>query len=137
MRPSFGVRRLRITGLFGLYDYTLPKTAHFQNIVIFYGDNGSGKTTLLQLLFHLLSAADKRSHRSALLKVPFRSLVVDLADGTELGATRPGEIDASPLILTIKRNGTLISRWDFFGETPRERDSPADPRYRMLQRQLQ
>ena len=113
MASAIGIRRVRVKGLFNLYNYALPRASSFDKLVIFYGDNGSGKTTVLQLLFHLVSAANNRGHRSALLRVPFKSLIVDVAGGVELAATRPDGVKGSLLILTIRTNGKLISRWDF------------------------
>jgi len=90
--PPLSVVRIEVERLFGRYTYTLSKEdQHRQldsSLVILYGDNGSGKTTILKLLFHLLSPAQNRGHRTFLAQTPFAKFSVLLADGTQIVCTR-------------------------------------------------
>jgi energy-coupling factor transporter ATP-binding protein EcfA2 len=83
------ISRIEITDLFGTYSYdlilgnpTLAKTA------IFYGENGLGKTNLLRILFHTLSPANNRGHRTALSKIKFHRVRIHLSNDIILQATR-------------------------------------------------
>ena len=60
------ISRIRVEGLFGLYTYEVPQTGVLDNAAILYGDNGVGKSTMLRLVFHLLSSANNKGHRTAL-----------------------------------------------------------------------
>lgn len=89
-KPTF-VRRIVVKKLFGLYDYdlALERTADRSNpFVILYGDNGSGKTTILKLLFFLLSHADNKGHKSALARMKFESVAIELDNGVVISAYR-------------------------------------------------
>ena len=79
---------IEVRDLFGRYDYTLSSNDDDRGLIILYGDNGSGKTTILQLLFHLLSTAPTRGHRTALGQIPFRRFEVALTNGTRVYAER-------------------------------------------------
>lgn len=96
------VRSVAVRGLFGRYSYrfTVPRDARSDRLVLFYGDNGRGKTTILRLLWHLLSPAPKRSHRSRIAKIPFQSFEVCLEDGKRFQATRPTAV-AGPYEMTV------------------------------------
>jgi ABC-type lipoprotein export system ATPase subunit len=84
------ITRITITSLFGIYDYDLPGTdaESFGQSIILYGDNGSGKTTILHLVFHMLSAANNRHHRTSIAQIPFRSVRIELSNGVALTASR-------------------------------------------------
>lgn len=110
--PDAGRRivRVEVDKLFGYYDYTIPAPsdeAPLGDVVILYGDNGSGKTTLLKLIFHLLSAANNRGHRSSLYEIPFQRLLVVLNDGSNIGALRTKGITGE-LLLYVQTGSTEI-----------------------------
>ena len=66
--PKRGLKRVEIEGLFGRYDYDLPRKPDvLSEVAILYGDNGSGKTTILTLLFHLLS--ERHERRSTMVTI--------------------------------------------------------------------
>ena|ERR1700730_2491462 len=94
------IASIRIDGLFGLYKYQLPAKGQLSNATILYGDNGTGKSTLLRLVFHLLSAANDKGHRSALHKTDFKSLEVCLDSGIRLRAHKL--TDSDPEVLKLK-----------------------------------
>ncbi len=109
------ITSIHVRKLFGLYSYDLPQVGEFSDAVVLYGDNGVGKSTLLRLAFHLLSTADNKGHRTALLQADFESLEVRLNSGFQLTA----RIDSDPvrgLHLIAKQGETLIAQWTFYGD---------------------
>lgn len=114
--------RMVVNRLFGQYDYVIPSEGHFSDAAILYGDNGSGKTTLLNLVFHMLSPADNRGHRTAIAGVPFRRFEIELSNGTTLSATRAPEKLSGGYRLQIHQQGEPSASWDYEPgpRTPRE-----------------
>lgn len=90
MTPNYAatVSRVTVNELFGRYTYELSAPRD-SNLFILYGDNGSGKTTILRLLFHLLSVAPNRGHRTWIGSIPFRRVKIDLTNGVTITAERP------------------------------------------------
>lgn len=84
------------------------------NAAILYGDNGVGKSTLLRLVFHLLSAANDKGHRTALSNSNFESLEVDLSSGVTLSARPTADDDVRILHLEIKNKEEILAVWDHF-----------------------
>lgn len=86
------ISSIHVSNLFGLYTYHLlpkrPAPNTPDNLLILYGDNGSGKTTILKLVFHLLSPANDKGHRTFLANTPFQTLRVELGNGTTITARR-------------------------------------------------
>jgi ABC-type molybdenum transport system ATPase subunit/photorepair protein PhrA len=105
------ISAIRIGNLFGLYDYRLPEEGDLPNGAILYGDNGIGKSTILRLAFHLLSAAENRSHRGALFNAPFGKLEVDLTSGVTLKAVRNEVNSRNVLELSIVSGTAIQARW--------------------------
>jgi energy-coupling factor transporter ATP-binding protein EcfA2 len=106
------ISSIRIEKLFGLYTYVIPEIGELSNAAILYGDNGVGKSTLLRLVFHLLSAASDRGHRSALYKTDFHHLEVTLSSGVRLTAR---VIEAEPsklLLLEVLQGEKRLAVWD-------------------------
>jgi energy-coupling factor transporter ATP-binding protein EcfA2 len=65
-----------------------------ERLTLLYGNNGSGKTSMLRLLFHALSSANDRGHRTTLLRTRFERLDIYLSDGTHISYSRkPGEFE--------------------------------------------
>lgn len=76
------IRSIHVSELFGRYTYDIKvRNSTAPPIILLYGDNGSGKTTVLNMLWHLLSSAQDRNHRSALGRTPFRMFSVLLSNG--------------------------------------------------------
>ena len=111
------ISSIRIDGLFGLYTYRLPEKESFSNAGILYGDNGVGKSTVLRLVFHLLSAADNRGHRSALLKTEFRKLSVELSSRISLSVQRVKE-KKDTLELRIQKSRKTLAKWTWTNSKP-------------------
>ena len=97
------ISNIRIDKLFGLYTYVIPDPGEMSNAAILYGDNGVGKSTLLRLVFHLLSAANDRGHRTALYKTDFQRLEVTLSSGAKLVARILEPDPAKLLLLEVRR----------------------------------
>lgn len=103
--PIRAIRRLSVTGLFGMYDYTVevtPGTTQADKVFILYGDNGSGKTTLLKTAFHLLAPDDKAGHKSAVAPVEFERFEIELHDGTRVWAARARDKPTGTFSMGIK-----------------------------------
>lgn len=90
MHDNVFIESVAISGLFGKYGYRLPEKRGplDPRLFILYGDNGSGKTTILFLLHHLLSQATDRGHKSAIARIPFENVTVNLSNGNSLRARR-------------------------------------------------
>jgi ABC-type molybdenum transport system ATPase subunit/photorepair protein PhrA len=111
---------IRVKGLFGLYTYELPKAGDFSDATILYGDNGVGKSTLLRLVFHLLSAADDRGHRTALYQADFERLEVDLSSGHTLTAQLQKDLPIRLLSMEVTKNGRKLAVWNYERRFDRE-----------------
>ena len=84
-----------------------------ERLTLLYGGNGTGKTSLLRLLFHALSSADNRGHRTALINTRFQRLDIFLSDSTQISYHRePGEL-AGPYHATLKRPDEDAILWHF------------------------
>lgn len=103
-----------IEKLFGLYTYVIPDVGELSNAAILYGDNGVGKSTLLRLVFHLMSAAHDRGHRTALFKTDFQLLTVTLSSGLRLSARLANPEPMRLLHLEIEIGGKKLAVWDYF-----------------------
>jgi energy-coupling factor transporter ATP-binding protein EcfA2 len=107
------ISAIRIEKLFGLYTYDLPASGSLANAAILYGDNGVGKSTILRAAFHLLSTSEKSGHRTALYKIPFKVLEVDLSDGVTLRAERESVESEGFLTLSVKKSQEIMAVWDY------------------------
>jgi len=115
------IKAIRVSKLFGQYSYRLPENGSFSDAAILYGDNGVGKSTLLRIVYHLLSAADNRGHRSALFQLDFQELEIELFSGVILLAKKCEKDNLLVLKQSIKRDGHSLAEWDFF---PTSRNTP-------------
>jgi energy-coupling factor transporter ATP-binding protein EcfA2 len=107
------ISSIRIDGLFGLYSYVIPEVGELTNAAILYGDNGVGKSTLLRLVFHLLSAASSRGHRTALYNTDFRHLEVTLSSAVKLTAQVSDPGPAKLLLLQVIQDEKKLAVWDY------------------------
>lgn len=116
------IARVKLDALFGLYAYDIPPNegSALGRTPILYGENGLGKTTVLKILFHLLSPAGNRNHRSALGKIKFRKAEVFLSNGVTVSANRSGEKLLGGVRVEVARvtdsNRELLGGWDWFPE---------------------
>lgn len=112
------ITAIRVTGLFGLYNYSLPEEGKISSAAILYGDNGAGKSTLLRLVFHLLSVANNKGHRTALYSVDYESLEVDLHSGVCLSVKRELIDKHKVLNLEIRKGTQLLATWQYSPDRP-------------------
>lgn len=109
-KPSYPkIKRIEVDQLFGQYTYDLKTSSESansaQNLLLLYGDNGSGKTTIAQLLFHLLSRADVRGHRTYIAQTPFKNFSVTFSNRVTISAFRPSNKLTGPYTLISKIDG--------------------------------
>ncbi|SMP36510.1 AAA family ATPase [Shimia sagamensis] len=107
------IKKISVEKLFGQFDYVLPDEGSLTNPAILYGDNGVGKSTLLALVFHLLSSAGDRGHRTAIWNISFLSLYVELKNGFVLSAERPQGLDSSVIVFQVRRNHEVQAEWTY------------------------
>lgn len=90
-------------------------------LTLLYGKNGTGKTSLLRLLFHALSPADNRGHRTAMQRVRFREFAVFLTDGSFVRYGRGEEEDVGPLLAEVRVGDSGDpARCEFGGDREKE-----------------
>jgi len=107
------ISTIRVEKLFGLYTYDIPTVGQLTNATILYGDNGVGKSTLLRLVFHLLSAADNRSHRTSLYRTDFQRLEVGLSSGVRLTARVLESEPVKLLLLEVLQGEKQLAVWEY------------------------
>lgn len=93
--PPSLIQSIQVKDLFGKRSYTVdaPQGGELgDRLILLHGDNGSGKTTLLRLIWHALSPADNRGHRSAIARIPFRELTIEMGDGATLNFKKTHEL---------------------------------------------
>ncbi|WP_170321674.1 ATP-binding protein [Acrocarpospora pleiomorpha] len=101
---------MEVEGLYGRYNYRISPLSEEDAqkgappLMLIYGDNGCGKTTVLRLLWHLLSPADFKGHRSALAQIPFNRLRVRLGRGDTIDVQKKENIIGSYSVI-VKRPG--------------------------------
>lgn len=111
-----------IESLNDLFDYrNCEIDGPVSDLIILYGDNGSGKTTVLNLIFHLLSPSSGRGHLNAIAKVPFRSLQVNLSDGTTITASRETDVNSIPITFSVSRPSSGRTEYKFIPERLRDK----------------
>lgn len=107
------IASIHLINLFGRYTYEIPaKNEKLSDLNILYGENGLGKTTLLSLVFHLLSPARNRSHKTTISKIPFHQLIVKLHDGTIISAEKDPQLLIGPCNFRIG-SGDTVAEWRF------------------------
>ena len=86
------IKEITVEQLFGRYSYHIilgsETDGNTPPIALLYGDNGTGKTTILRLVFHLLSSAVARGHKTYVSRTPFQNLSVAFSDKTRVFASR-------------------------------------------------
>lgn len=119
--PPSTIRQIRLRNLFGQYDYNIPSLDQgLGKLAIFYGENGLGKTNVLKIIFHLLSPASDRGHRTAVGKVKFQSVDVELSNGITVSAVRPDGKLSGAFRAEVNQGGPngrkLLGAWDWAPE---------------------
>lgn len=138
-KAANGLRSVRIQALHGKFTYEIDLgaagsdptaasrvdlfTVSENRLTLLYGNNGTGKTSLLRTLFHALSSAPKRGHRSSLLGTQFQRLDVELIDGSRVSYVRPnGEMSGGFRAEVQVREDEPVE-WDF--KLNRQKDTEA------------
>jgi energy-coupling factor transporter ATP-binding protein EcfA2 len=123
-RPTLkgvSVVKIRLENLFGRYTYDIPgENGALTQTPILYGENGVGKTNILKILFHLLSPAKDRGHRTALNELKFTKAEVQLSNDVTVSAIRPsGRINGSFRFEVNRGTGdtrVLLGAWNWAKE---------------------
>lgn len=126
--PAITIVRIRLEGLFGLYDYDIPGEGRtLSRTPVLYGENGLGKTNILRILFHLLSPADKAGHRTALGEIKFRKVEVALSNSIIVRAFRTGESIEGAMRMEVARDASgsdeLLGAWDWYPKDTTARET--------------
>jgi predicted ATPase len=126
------IAEINIIRLFGRYDYQLqvPEalTEEDRRLILLYGDNGVGKTTILRTVFHMLSTATNRGHKTALLSIPFSSFTITFLEGVSVTIDRLGDDFTGAFVMSIRVSGTVIATHSFIdtdGRIDPDDDSPS------------
>lgn len=112
------IKRIEIDKLFGKLSHSIPKQGAISSAAILYGDNGVGKSSILNIVFHLLSPADDRGHRTALSQIPFKKVEVELHNGIVISAEREVDVKSKALTFIIRNKKKIVAEWFFTGEKP-------------------
>lgn len=109
------ITAIEVRNLFGYlsYDIGSRKSRKSTDALILYGDNGSGKTSVLRLLFYLLSAADKRGHKTQLAHMMFSRFSVFFDTGIAVHAVRPDTQTTGGFTMTISSGNTVLHEFTF------------------------
>lgn len=102
---------INIEGLFGKFSYNIPDEGCLSSPSILYGDNGIGKSTILKLVFDILSPADNKGHRTALLNTEFSRLSVKLSNGHTVVAEKKTSLGPNAVRLTISLHEKILVEW--------------------------
>ena len=105
---------ISVEKLFGYFNYEISlesdKVTDVSRLFILYGDNGSGKTTILKLLYHILSPAFRRAHRTFIARQKFKKFAVLLSNGICIKAERNGSsLEGNYDLSIIKDNNKIFS----------------------------
>ena len=84
------ITELTVTGLFGIFDHTIPLNKD-ERITIIYGQNGFGKTFTLMLVYELLTISEDTYERIA--EVPFTSIALTCDDDSVLTVNKHDDED--------------------------------------------
>jgi energy-coupling factor transporter ATP-binding protein EcfA2 len=130
---------IKLERILGQYSYDIPSEGGaLDRVPILYGENGVGKTTILKILFHLLSSANNRGHRTALSKIRFRSVEVHLSNKIVVSAKRHSAEMTGGFNLAVKKfvgkKEKLLARWDWVPN--RETSEESSLRWRITQSDL-
>jgi len=111
------IARIEMQGLFGYFNYLLPSqtspTKSLTRLMLLYGDNGSGKTTILQIVFHVLSAANDRGHRTVLASISFNRIIIHLSNGIAIVVQRPKNSHVGSYSLAMKNRRKTLAQFQF------------------------
>jgi predicted ATPase len=80
--PSGRPARIRVEGLFGLFDHDIPLQLE-RRVTIIHGPNGVGKTTVLAMVYNLFN-----QNFAAIASVSFRGLEIQFTDENVVRVTR-------------------------------------------------
>jgi|ERR1700722_14807805 len=125
------LRQLRVRGLFGLFDHTIPLNLD-ERITIIHAPNGYGKTVILQLLYGFFGGS-LRVFRT----VEFTLIEFEFDDGHTITVRKRlpnAKPDTAPFTISDQVKGAVHETWD--GWSLDKRENAKSQNYSMLERFL-
>lgn len=110
------ITRIEVENLFGFLSYDIrsphgPDVA--SDVLILYGDNGTGKTSILRLLFYVLSAADRRGHKTQVAQTNFSRFAVSFSNRLQVVAERPEGSFIGTFHMSVRAPSNTIAEFLF------------------------
>lgn len=106
------VVRFKVKNLFGRYSYDLyAPNGENPRLMLIYGGNGSGKTHVLRILWHMMSSAPDKHHRTTLSETPFEGARIYLSNGHSIILDKNGRLKGPYSIAIIGPERGRISSW--------------------------
>lgn len=104
------ITAIAVRDLFGRrsYDIPIPQTDGAPSrLLLLHGDNGSGKTTLLRLVWHALSSADDKGHRTFISRTPFSRLEISMTNARSIVVVKTDGLVGS-FTITVTKEGQTV-----------------------------
>lgn len=128
------LQSIDVDELFGQHHYRIRSAASLRGddqLLLLYGDNGADKSTILSIVFHLLSPVLYGGHRTAVSRIPFRTVRIVLTSGHIVVASKEEPFDQSYYQLQLfQSDAEILTEYTWEREKKgREHPNPAYSKY--------